>query len=124
MAWNEPRTWTDGETLTPSLFKDELVSNINHLKGKDGSVEIEGNITFPNTETVDGVDLSAHDTGDAKTQHTAGIGDHNHESPGAQGGQVATGAFSGRMTLSQLPAGADGSVWIGQGAGNDSEYIP
>ncbi len=44
------------------------------------------NIVMVGTETVDGVDVSVHKAGTAKTQHDGGVGDHTHESAGAEGG--------------------------------------
>ena len=44
------------------------------------------NIAMAGAETVDGVDVSAHKEGTAKAQHDGGVGDHTHESTGAEGG--------------------------------------
>jgi hypothetical protein len=45
-----------------------------------------GNVVMAGSETVDGVDVSVHKAGTAKTQHDGGVGDHTHESAGAEGG--------------------------------------
>ena len=44
------------------------------------------NIAMAGAETIDGVDISAHKAGTAKAQHDGGVGDHTHESAGAEGG--------------------------------------
>ena len=49
------------------------------------------NIAMAGAETVDGVDVSAHKEGTAKAQHDGGVGDHTHESTGAEGG-ILTGS--------------------------------
>jgi len=53
-----------------------------------------GNVVMSGSETVDGVDVSAHKAGTAKSQHTAGVGDHTHQSAGAEGGKLTGSAFS------------------------------
>jgi len=49
------------------------------------------NIAMAGAETIDGVDISAHKEGTAKAQHDGGVGDHTHESTGAEGG-ILTGS--------------------------------
>ena len=53
-----------------------------------------GNVVMAGSETVDGVDVSAHAAGTAKAQHAAGIADHTHQSAGAEGGKLTGSAFS------------------------------
>jgi|GEM_PF-3190050 len=51
-------------------------------------------IVMAGTEKVDGVDVSAHAGGTAKDQHTGGLGNHSHQSDGAEGGKLTGSAFS------------------------------
>lgn len=55
---------------------------------------INANITVSAGITIDDVDISAHAAGTAKSQHTAGIGDHTHESTGAQCGKLNVAALN------------------------------
>lgn len=41
--------------------------------------------------TIDGVDISAHQVGDARTQHVGGAGTHTHQSTGAEGSTLDHG---------------------------------
>ena len=52
-----------------------------------------GNVVMSGSETVDGVDVSAHKAGTAKSQHTAGVGDHTHQSAGAEGGVLSSASI-------------------------------
>jgi len=52
------------------------------------------NIAMAGAETVDGVDVSAHKEGTAKAQHDGGVGDHTHESTGAEGGILTGGSVT------------------------------
>lgn len=123
MAWSTPRTWTVGELLTAANFNTFIRDQQRYGKGLDGPVQFDDNITFPGSETVDGVDVSAHAAGDAMAQHAAGVGTHSHESSGAQGGQIDSDAISGRLTTSQIPTGTAGYVLKGQGVGVDSVFV-
>jgi len=94
MGWTTPRTWTTGEVVTAALLNTHLKDNLRYLKGLDGAVVIGDDLTVDNLITagnVDGVDVSAHKAGTAKAQHTAGAGDHTHQSAGAEGGQLDHG---------------------------------
>jgi hypothetical protein len=60
-----------------------------------GGVVLDGdNLTCAATETIDGIDVSAHAAGTAKSQHAAGVGTHTHESAGAEGGKLGLAALS------------------------------
>ena len=62
--------------------------------------------------TIDGIDISAHAAGTAKSQHTAGMGDHTHESAGAEGGKLTSifGAWETKTSGTDYTATTDGVV--------------
>ena len=94
MAFTAYRVWVAGEVVTAAIMNEQIRANGRYLKGQDGAVTIEDDLTVDNLITagnVDGVDISAHKAGDAKTQHTAGAGTHTHQSAGAEGGQIDHG---------------------------------
>lgn len=95
MAWTAPRTWVAGEIVTAALMNTHVRDDLRYLKGLDGAVAIEDDLTVDNLITsgnVDGVDVSAHKAGTATAQHTAGVGDHTHQTAGAAGGKIDHGA--------------------------------
>ena len=90
MAWTAPRTWVTGEVVTAALMNTHVRDHLRFLKGLDGDITLDANIVT--AFNVDGVDVSAHKAGTAKAQHTAGAGDHTHQSAGAEGATIDHGA--------------------------------
>ena len=63
MAWTAPYTWVTGLVVTASLMNTYNRDNSRYLKGLDGAVTTEDDLTVDNLITsgnVDGVDVSAH----------------------------------------------------------------
>ena len=73
---------------------------------------INANIEVADSVTIDGVDISAHAAGTAKSQHTAGMGDHTHESTGAEGGRLTSifGVWASKSEDTVYTAATDGEV--------------
>lgn len=69
MAWTAPKTWAVGEIVTAAMMNIHIRDNELYLK------------TTQDT----------HIAGDAKAQHTAGVGTHTHASDGAEGGHLVDG---------------------------------
>ncbi len=90
MGWVLPRTWVTGEVVTAAIGNTHWRDNLRYLKGLDGDVTIEANIVT--AFNVDGVDVSAHAAGDAYAQHSNNIGNHTHQTSGAQGNKIDHGA--------------------------------
>lgn len=123
MAWTSPRTYVAGEVITAAIFNDHIRSNLRYLKGLDGSVTIDNDLTVSNLLTagnVDGVDVSAHASGTAMAGHTAGAGTHSHSASAADGGLISASVITGRYGLDNLPVGTDGYYLKGKGAGSPS----
>ncbi len=95
MAWTAPRTWVTGEVVTAAIGNTHWRDNLRYLKGLDGAVTIEDALTVDSLVTsgnVDGVDVSTHAGGDAFVQHGNNIGNHTHQTSGAQGNKLDHGA--------------------------------
>ncbi len=90
MGWVLPRTYVTGEVITAAIGNTHWRDNLRYLKGLDGDVTIEANIVT--AFNVDGVDVSAHAAGDAYAQHSNNIGNHTHQTSGAQGNKIDHGA--------------------------------
>jgi len=92
---------TTGQTIYGGTGASEnltLYSTSHATKGKVYIMdELDMNLKqISNVGNVDGVDVSAHAAGTARSQHAAGMGDHTHESSGAEGGKLDHGlALSG-----------------------------
>lgn len=56
-----------------------------------GEKTVNANILMGAGNTVDGVDISVHKAGNARTQHDAGVGTHTHQSAGAEGATIDHG---------------------------------
>ena len=94
MAWTAPRTWVTGEVVTAALMNTHVRDDLRYLKGLDGGVTVEDALTVDSLITsgnVDGVDVSTHAAGDAYAQHGNNIGNHTHQSSGAQGNTLDHG---------------------------------
>ena len=88
------------------------------------------NIAMAGAETVDGVDVSAHKAGTAKAQHDGGVGDHTHESAGAEGGVLAKGAIGSlfgawetKALNTEYVASTDGIVCLFNGTAPDWTFF-
>ena len=63
MGWTAPRTWVAGEVVTAALMNVHVRDNTRYLKGLDGAVTTEDDLTVANLITaglVDGVDVAGH----------------------------------------------------------------
>ncbi len=95
MGWVLPRTYVTGEVITAAIGNTHWRDNLRYLKGLDGAVTIEDALTVDSLVTsgnVDGVDVSTHAGGDAFVQHGNNIGNHTHQTSGAQGNKIDHGA--------------------------------
>lgn len=92
MGWTAPYDWVASEVPTADLFNTHIRDNLRYLKGLDGDITFSDDILFTSTQTVDGMDISAHAAGDAYTQHSNQMGEHTHQSSGAQGNTLDHGA--------------------------------
>lgn len=70
MAWVATKTWTTGDIVTAAEGNSYWRDDLDYLK---------------NTQDT-------HLGGDAKAQHTGGLGTHTHQSAGAEGGKIDHGA--------------------------------
>ncbi len=123
--WNSPITWVAGEVVTAAQFNENIRDDLRYIKGLDGAVEIEDDLTVPNLITagnVDGVNVSAHASGTAMAGHAAGIGTHSHSASAADGGQISASVITGRFTLDNMPTGTDGYYLKGTGTGSSPAY--
>jgi hypothetical protein len=107
------------------VYSDDLSTEKARIDGATGNITTAG--------TVDGVDVAllksdfdTHDGANAKTAHTGGLGDHTHQSAGAEGGKVDHGlALDGLSdddhTQYALLAGRAGGqiIYGGTGDGDD-----
>lgn len=95
MAWTLPSVPGVGTIATVANWAQKVIDCLRFIKGTDGPVVIDDDLTVDNLITagnVDGVDVSVHKGGDAKAQHTGGAGTHTHQSAGAEGGKLDHGA--------------------------------
>ena len=141
MAWTTPRTWVTGEVVTAALGNTHWRDNLRYLKGLDGPATFESDYTVSNLVTagnVDGVDVSTHKAGTAYAQHTAGAGDHTHQSAGAQGSILDHGlALTGLTdddhtqyvlesiltTAGDVPYATGASAWTRAAAGAQNQRL-
>jgi hypothetical protein len=86
-----------GQTIAGGTGASENLTLSSTTHGTKGKIMVldeldMGTKAISNVGNVDGVDISAHAGGTAKSQHSGGLGDHTHQSSGAEGGQLDHGA--------------------------------
>lgn len=52
MAWSSPKTWASGEVLTAAALNMHVRDQLRYLKGLDGPVQIDNNVTVRSADTT------------------------------------------------------------------------
>ena len=86
-----------GQTVIGGTGASENLTLSSTAHGTKGKIMCQDELdlntkAISNVGNVDGVDVSAHAGGDAKAQHTGGLGSHTHQSAGSEGNQLDHGA--------------------------------
>lgn len=136
MAWSTPYTATTGDLITASIWNTYIKNQQRYLKGLDGAVEIEDDLTVPNLITpgnVDGVDVgdhaanttTAHGAVSAATASKHVVRDASARAkfaaPGASGDALIKGT---RVTADELPAVTDEFYLVGTGGNVEERAVP